>query len=107
MPVEDSHLLYPLKEKRKSKRYEKSKSPDKALEIHFYTDEVINPNTSSLITIPFSAIKEIKVHEPDKTRSAFSIVGLSLSGLLVVLLIVGAIATANWDFGDWEYNPPQ
>jgi hypothetical protein len=87
MDVNFEHTLYPLKENRKSQKYSKSKA-DKTLEIHFYTTEIIDKNTTPEVTIPFSNINKIEVYEPDTGRKVLSVVGFTVASLALVAIII-------------------
>ena len=87
MDVNFEHTLYPLKENRKSQKYSKSKA-SKTLEIHFYTNEIINKNASPEVSIPFSNINKIEVYEPDTGRKVFSVIGFTVASLALVAIIV-------------------
>ena len=88
--VSQSHTLYPLKENSKSRGYNKSKASGKTLEIHFYTNEIINKNTSPEVVIPFSNINRIEVYQPDSAKKVLSIVGFTVASLAVIAIIVAA-----------------
>jgi len=87
-PVSDNHKLFPLKENKKYRRYERSKAPDKTLEVHFYTSEAINASPSSQITIPFSNIKEVQAYERDTGRSIANAVGFTVGTLALIAIII-------------------
>ncbi|HEX9150786.1 MAG TPA: hypothetical protein VF842_01815, partial [Flavobacterium sp.] len=88
MPVAENHALYPLKEHQKSRHYKKSKTSGKTLEIHFYTNEMINRTGSSEVVIPFSNINRIEVYEPDIAKKALSILGFTVATLAVIAIII-------------------
>ena len=90
LPVSENHALYPLKENQKSRVYNKSKAPGKTLELHFYVNGSINTSTASVVVIPFSSIKEIKVYEPDTGKKILSIVGFTVATLAVIAIIIVA-----------------
>lgn len=87
MDVQFEHTLFPLKENRKSQKYNKSKV-SKTLEIHFYTNEIITKNSTSEITIPFSNISKIDVYEPDTGRKVLSVLGFTVASLALLAIII-------------------
>lgn len=89
LPVSEFHDLYPLKENEKSRVYNKSKSK-KTLEIHFYTNEIINKDSYSEVVIPFSNINRIEVYEPDTGRAILSVLGFTVATLALIAIIVVA-----------------
>ncbi|MFV8467073.1 hypothetical protein [Flavobacterium sp. LB1P62] len=89
LPVNENHALYPLKEHKKSRQYKKSKS-SKTLEIHFYTNEIINTAGSSQVVIPFSNINRIEVYEPDTAKKVLSIAGFTVATLAIIAVIIAA-----------------
>lgn len=90
LPVNISHSLYPLKENKKSRSYNKSKSSGKTLEIHFYTNEIVNNNITSEVVIPFSNITRIDVYEPDAAKVILSVLGFTVATLAVIAIIIVA-----------------
>lgn len=90
LPVNPSHSLYPLQENKKSRSYSQSKSSGKTLEIHFYTNEIVNNNITSEVVIPFSDITRIEVYEPDTGRQILSVLGFTFATLAVVAIIIAA-----------------
>lgn len=90
LAVNPSHSLYPLEENKKSRSYNKSKSSGKTLEIHFYTNEIINNNITSEVVIPFSNITRIEVYEPDTGKAILSVLGFTVATLAVIAIIIVA-----------------
>lgn len=85
--VEPSHMMFPLKENKKSRAYKKSKS-EKTFEIHFYANDTLNEIKSTKIIIPFSKINKIEVYEPDTARTVLSVIGFTVAGAALVAIIV-------------------
>jgi hypothetical protein len=87
--VDPSHTLYPLKENKRSRGYNKSKSR-KTFEIHFYTNKNISKSATHEIIIPFADINKIEVYEPDSGKTVLSVLGFTVASLAVIAIIVAA-----------------
>ncbi len=96
-PVVVNHSFYPIKENQKNRDIKKSKTANKKLEIHFYTNVSIKADNSSHVIIPFSNIKELKVYEPDTGKKILNIIGYSV-GTLAVLAIIIAVTKSSCPF---------
>ena len=87
--IEQSHKLFPLREGQKSRGYNKAKVK-KALEIHFYANEINTDSGSSQVTIPFSDITKLEVYETDTGKVLLSVVGFTMAAIALVVIIVVA-----------------
>lgn len=90
--VEHSHTLYPLKRDKNYRVYHPSKSK-KTLELHFYTNEIINKDNSQVI-IPFASIGKMEVYQPDTGMKVLSILGFTVGSLAFVAILIAALKSS-------------
>jgi hypothetical protein len=70
------------------------KNSTKALELHFYTKEILNKNLAGQVFIPFVNIEKMEVYVPDTGKKIMSIVGFTVAGLALVAIVIVALKSS-------------
>ncbi|MBP2282948.1 hypothetical protein H4V97_001266 [Flavobacterium sp. CG_23.5] len=89
--LNEYHKLLSYKGKKISKQSYKS---SKAFELHFYTKENLDKNTTSEVIIPFSNIEKMEAYVPDTGKKVLSILGFTFAGLALVGILVAVLKSS-------------